>query len=58
MTESMENNPNLYGEKLLSVALNRISGLISANMELEALLIIEKEKTVELENKLEQLEKK
>ncbi len=56
MTNSPENDSNLYGEKLLSVALNRISGLISANMELEALLIIEKEKTAELEKKLVELE--
>ncbi len=46
---------DIYNQKLLSVALNRISGLISANIELEALLLTEKEKTTDLEKKLENL---
>lgn len=58
MSSQTQTEQEAYNEKLLSVALNKISTLLSANLELETLLVLEKDKTFNLEEKLKSLEAK
>lgn len=58
MSSQIQTEQEAYNEKLLSVALNKISTLLSANLELETLLVLEKDKTFNLEEKLKSLEAK